>query len=125
MKLSLIASIAALLLSAGLASAQNSVTLQWDPNSAAEEVAGYKLYQKVVTAPVPPATTPPVVTWKLVGQTAANVTKFTVQNIAPGTTTYAVTAFKGDTESDRSNEVSNTLLLAPKGLKIVTIAVTP
>lgn len=112
----------ALILSAGSAAAQ--ISLEWDPNAPAEGVTGYKVWQKVTTPAVPPATEP-VITWRLIGQTATPVTKFTVQKVPAGTTVYTVTAFSPGGESGRSNEASNTLLTAPGKLRVATVVVAP
>jgi len=116
----------ALLLSAGLAAAQNSVSLEWDPNPPAEGVSGYRIYQKITTpapGPIGGTTPPPAITWKLVG--TATEPKFTVPNVPAGTTTYTVTAFNPGGESGRSNEAQATLLSAPAKLRVVTVIVTP
>lgn len=118
MKLPLITALAALL-SAGLSSAQNTVNLEWDPSPPAEGATGYKIYQQVTALP-------PVETgWKLIGETVAPLTKFTVPSQPNGTTVYAVTAYNMFGESPRSNEVNATFLTAPARLRVVTVIVAP
>lgn len=113
-------SLAVLLLSAGLASAQTATSLEWDPSPPAEGVTGYRVYKRVVTPGTAPAA--PVTTWELVGTTSAPT--FTLTTVPPGTTTYAVTAFSEGGESLRSNEVSNTFHTPPRVRVVVTITAT-
>lgn len=112
--------ILALLLSAASALAQ--ISLEWDPNAPVEGVTGYKVWQKVITPPVPPATEP-TVTWKLIG--TATEPRHTIAKVPAGTTVYAVTAYSPGGESERSNEVSSTFIRPPGKLRIVTVTVTP
>lgn len=124
-----IAAAFALILSASLARAQSELSLQWEPNAPAERVEGYKVWLKVTTpAPATPEGTPapPVESWKLIGQTAGDVTRFTIQKVPAGTSVYAVSAFNSIRESERSDELSDTPIQAPKGLSIViTVRVNP
>lgn len=119
--------IAALLLSAASAFAQHAVTMEWDANDPKENVTGYRIYQKVVTPPPDgfPGNPSPAISWKLVGEVPSTQTRFTAQNVPGGTVTYAVTAFNKEAESARSDELNAIIISAPKGARIVTIAVTP
>src|SRR6478735_1868515 len=101
--------ILALLLSAGLCRAQTTVNLEWDANPPAEQVAGYRIYLKVITPP--PAAlpnSPPAISWQLIG--TATEPKYTVTGVQPGTSVYAVSAVNAGGESARSAEVSATVL---------------
>jgi hypothetical protein len=113
----LITAALALLLSAGLSMA-HTVQLEWDPNPPGETVTGYKIYEKTASD-----TEPPVITWKLIGQTAANLTKASIEAPA-GIHIYAVSAFNALGESERSNEVFASIITPPAGLKIIKVTVT-
>ena len=70
-----------------------TATLQWDPPNVA--VDGYKVY--IGTAPGTYAS----------GIDVGNITNYTVKGLQVGTLYYfAVTAYKGAVESEKSNEVS-------------------
>lgn len=93
--------ILAFILSATLATAGMTVKLTWDAPSPADPVpTGYALYRKSGTAAAP--------TWTLVRRyEVVNLIPARVIDItADGAGTYAITAYNGGGESDRSDEIT-------------------
>ncbi len=74
------------------------IPVEWDapePN-----VPEYRVYEKIGGI------------YTRIGTTTA--TKFTIQNVTPGTHTYVMTASNGTDESPHSNELTVTILAPPK-----------
>lgn len=93
--------IISLILTATMASAEVTVKLTWDAPLPADPVpTGYALYRKGGTATVP--------TWTLVRRyEVANLIPARVIDItSDGAGTYALTAYNGGGESDRSDEIT-------------------
>ena len=91
----------ALILSATLATAGLTVKLTWDAPSPADPVpTGYALYRKGGTAAAP--------TWTLIRRydVATMIPARTIDVTLDGAGTYALTAYNGGGESDRSNEIT-------------------
>ena len=115
--------LAALALSAGFAAAQNSVIFEWDKNPE-PDILGYRLYQKVTTAPVPPATEP-VVAWKLVGTVDSTLNNIRIQKVPFGVNVYAVAAYNSFGEGAKSNEVINSIIRQVGKARVVKIETAP
>ncbi len=93
--------ILALLLTASMAMAAMNIKLTWDSPAATDPVpTGYALYRKSGTAAAP--------TWTLVRRyEVVNLIPARVIDItADGAGTYAITAYNGGGESDRSDEIT-------------------
>lgn len=125
----------ALILSAGLSTAQappkTTRWLEWEASQPAGLVAGYRIWRKVITptpAPAPGAApAEPVVSWELLGEVAAPTTEYNVEGVPPGVTTYTVTAYtaKGR-ESERSNECEDIWITPPGKLSLsITVRLNP
>lgn len=110
------AAILALLLSAAASPAKDRIGFEWDPSPSEEWVNGYRIYQRVDSPP------PVAVSWKIVGDTLSrDITKWTNPDALNGTTVFVVVAYNLSMESPHSNELSYSLLTAPKGLRVTSV----
>jgi hypothetical protein len=117
-RLNLYALILLAFLPAGSAFAQNTVTLAWDANAAADNVTGYTVYYGTATGAYTASTQ------------VGNVTQWTTPTLASGTYYFAVTATSAIGESGKSAEVSTPVPVPqsactpPLGANAISIFIT-
>jgi len=101
----------AILLLVSVAWAAN-ITLQWDPNSAIEQITGYSVYQSLDN-----------VTWTKIADVTG--TTHVIPGLTPGRYSWRVTASNAWGESGPSNVVSTPpgLPSAPNNIKLVIAAI--